>query len=304
METVLCNLCNCNNNKIRYIVRDILLDRPQNKYSFVQCERCGLIFQNPRPSLVEMASHYPETYVPYQVNSKEQPFLLRRAYQYGYRSRARYISDYKKNGTLLDVGCSNGEFLEYMKSQRGWEVSGVEISQYAAQVAKSKGLTIFTGTLEKAAFPKASFDVVTLWDVLEHIHDPRSTLTEIRRILRPGGLLTFRVPNGDSFDSVLFGQFWAGLDAPRHLYVYTHETIRHLLAETGFKIRRMNTRQGSYIGFVLSIDFWMKASGVRYQKQITQTLLGPIFRIVTAPVFYFYSLTQRATQLTVTAEAE
>jgi 2-polyprenyl-3-methyl-5-hydroxy-6-metoxy-1,4-benzoquinol methylase len=262
-----------------------------------------LIYQNPRPSLAEMPAHYPAEYESYANPSDERdaPPLLQQAYRYGMDKRRRFITRAKSGGSLLDVGCATGIFLRSMGSLPGWEVQGVEISPHAAAIARQQGLRVFTGTLEEAHFPAASFDAVTLWDVFEHLHDPASSLTEIRRVLKPDGLLVLRVPNVGSWDARIFGRYWAGYDSPRHLYVFDRRTLAEMLARSGFEIVSASCGIGSYPTFVLSLRFWLRARGtppVR-QQQVARFLYHPLMRLLTAPLFYLYGLGLRGPLLVV-----
>jgi SAM-dependent methyltransferase len=139
-----------------------------------------------------------------------------------------------------------------------WEVHGVEVSAEAARCGREcYDLDICTGGLAEAHYPNSTFDVVTIWDVLEHVHDPTLTLSEMFRILKPGGLAIIRVPNADTWDARLFGPYWVGLDAPRHLYVFSAQTLSALLAKTGFRVRTMRTVMLGYLPFALSVQFWL-----------------------------------------------
>ena len=305
METIACSLCESDRSIFRYEVQDYLLDHLETKAYFYQCQNCGLIYQNPRPSLSEMSQYYPDDYLPFQADASNQSFLIRKAIKYGYQNRINNVTRFKKFGNLLDIGCGSGEFLEQFKTIKGWDLSGVEINSYAAKIAQKKGLNIFNGTLEEARFPDDSFDAVTMWDVLEHLHDPKQTLREVKRILKPGGIIALRLPNGDSWDLKLFKRYWSGLDAPRHLYVFTHKTIHQLLDISGFDILQMHSKQGSYIGFTLSLSFWLTAKNVPLNKRqsIMNALQSPIARIIAAPFFSIYGFSQHATQLIVSAAA-
>ncbi len=306
MEHVACNLCGSADARLLYELPDYLLGRPQARASLVRCIVCGLIYQSPRPSPEEMVAHYPPEYDSYHPETADGPgsWLLRRAVQYGLDKRARYVTRRAGGGRLLDIGCSTGLFLNRMKTHGSWELYGVEINRQAAETARQQyGLEVFVGTLEQAGYPDESFDAITLWDVFEHLHDPLRSLHEIHRILKPDGVLVLRVPNGASWDARLFGPHWAGLDAPRHLYVFTPETLRRMLAEAGFAVDELSCRIGSYPTFVLSVRFWLGARGVsaRKQRALLKALQHPVARLLSAPLFFLASTGERGPLMVVTA---
>lgn len=307
METVTCNICGSSSYRIVYQLSDWLLERPQVQSTLVKCLNCGLIYQNPRPTIEEMDQHYPPEYEPYNSNGNSISWLQQKAVDYGLEKRAHTVTAFKHCGVLLDIGCASGVFLNHIQHKPGWETRGVEVSEYAAQQARQiYGLDVLTGTLEQANFPDNTFDAVTMWDVLEHLHDPSATFQEIRRILKPGGVVAFRVPNGDSFDARLFGIYWAGLDAPRHLYVFQKATATRLLSQSGFEALKITSRQASYMGFIMSVRMWMNGIRIDPQKRerVTRWMYHPIARLVSAPLFYLYGLLEHSTQLTVSAKVK
>jgi SAM-dependent methyltransferase len=202
------------------------------------------------------------------------------------------------------VGCSTGLFLHGMQRYADWKLTGVEINPYAAERAqKQYNLNIHVGTLEQACFPDKFFDAITLWDVFEHLHDPAGSLIEIRRVLKDDGILVVRVPNLDSWDAKLFGRNWAGLDAPRHLYVFSRKMLKKIFEKNGFKIKVMDSNIGSYPTFVLSLRFWMTARRIRSYtaNRIINTLYHPVARLITSPLFYLYGLASRGPLVVATA---
>lgn len=306
MESVICNFCGSAQTAPFAVVPDLLLERIHVKATLVRCRQCGLVYQNPRPTLAEMGEHYPPEYEPY-VDHAAQPkrnWLLQKAIQHGTNKRCRFVTRHKPNGRLLDIGCAMGGFLLGMRELGGWNVAGVEVNHAVAEAARQRhGLDVFAGTLEEAAYPAASFDAVTLWDVLEHLHDPGPTLTEIHRVLRDEGIVVIRVPNLASWDAALFGTAWAGLDAPRHLYIFTPESLTALLEKAGFQVLEHSCAIGSYMTFVLSIRFWLTARGVsvKTKDRISKLLYHPLARLISAPLFYLVSLTRRGPLLVTVA---
>jgi SAM-dependent methyltransferase len=274
METVSCNLCGANDSELVLEGKDRLYGI-EGTFRLVRCRRCGLIYLNPRPGPDEMARYYPSDYIAYYRAIEDEPSFLRRLdRRYGLHKRCRQVIRRADGpGRLLDVGCATGVFLDGMR-QRGWTVTGVEVNAEAARYARERlGLEVFADELEKAGYPDASFDVVTLWDVLEHVRDPQRTLGEIARILRrpelcpepdegraegrPGGLLVLSLPNPDCLEARLFGPYWAGWDVPRHLYIFSLPVLERLLSETGFQIQEVHSFTGRYHVLVLSTQLWV-----------------------------------------------
>jgi SAM-dependent methyltransferase len=309
MESVNCNLCNHPTAAIVFELTDLLLEREDVRTTLVKCQRCGLVYQNPRPTLAEIGVHYPPDYESYnpEPDQKMKSRLLERAVQHGINKRCRFVTRRKSGGRLLDVGCATGVFLRGMANNPGWELHGVELSSHAARIARDQfGLDVFTGTLEAASFPDHYFDVVTMWDVLEHLHDPTGSMCEIHRILKPDGIIVMRVPNGSSWDARLFGRYWAGLDAPRHLFVFDLKTLPSLLDKSGFRAESMSCGIGGYPTFVLSLRLWLYAKGFQLETRqaAAKLLYHPIARIISAPIFYLTSLTLRGPLVTVTASSQ
>lgn len=203
-----------------------------------RCRRCGIAFAIVVPTLQYLRDYYTEQFADERYWEKE----LASARPWLHRRLLARIRRYKPNGTLLDIGCSFGFFIN-MARQFGYSVIGVEISKPAADYARNKlGLNVFWGTLEEASFEDESVDVVTLIDVLEHIPEPMATLCEIRRVLRPGGLLIIRVPNFKFhwFKTLLLRVFcrrnFIGLDSRNHVNHFTVGALINGLQQLGFEV--------------------------------------------------------------------
>jgi SAM-dependent methyltransferase len=228
----------------------------------VRCRKCGLIYLNPRPTPAAIGAYYPDHYLPFLPAIEDERSWFRRldrqhALYRRHKVLRRWIGR-PENGhaRLLDVGCATGVFLDGMRRQ-GWQAQGVELSPGAAEYARGRFcLDVFTGTLQQAALAPASFDVITLWDVLEHVYDPKGTLHEIHRLLKPGGAFVFSLPDPDCIEARLFGRYWAGLDIPRHLTIFSRQVLLRLLAETGFEHVDYSHFTGRFGVLVMSSEFW------------------------------------------------
>ena len=147
------------------------------------------------------------------------------------------MKKYSKGGSILDVGCATGFFLELAR-QEGWETKGVEASEFACEYAREKlGLEVIRSNLINARFEEQSFDVVTMWDVIEHLLDPRSELLEVNRILRMGGILGIITPDIEALIPRVMGKNWLELRrVPAHLSFFSVRTLRQFLNRTGFEL--------------------------------------------------------------------
>jgi len=203
-------------------------------FAVVQCQECGLCFTNPRPSIRSIGQFYPSVYRPHQIHAKRRA----RNYQQrpGWRRprNERQVLDWHGEGRLLDFGCGSGSFLEQMH-HNGWQVTGVDLSAPTVyRIRAELNLQVHVGTLPHPDLKPESFDVITMWHSLEHVHQPREVLREAHRLLVPGGKLLVAVPNIDSLAFRWFGRNWFGLDLPRHLTHFTPWTLPLMLERTGF----------------------------------------------------------------------
>jgi SAM-dependent methyltransferase len=178
----------------------------------------------------------------YQVEQRTQTYLSRQSLFEGiYRGYINRMKTYSRAGKLLDVGCNIGLFLKVAREE-GFDVTGVELNRDCAAYGRENfGLEIHSEYLDAIGFPSGSFEVVTLFDVLEHIPDLHNFLKEVRRIIRPGGLLVVQSPNLGSLMAELTGSQWSWLTPPDHLYHFTPETLQLLLHESGFTVKECRT---------------------------------------------------------------
>ena len=203
-------------------------------FNYVRCSQCGVIRMEPLPDEQALALLYPADYTCHRIGRERiarrvQSWLRRKDVQ----RLARYISGAR---TALEIGCGVGEFLDTL-SRSGWSVVGLEPNPSAVESGrKTFGLDIRHGTLRPGLFEPAQFECVLLRQVLEHVPRPSELLTEIRRILRPGGLLFVSTPNHDSLDRFLFRGCWHGYEVPRHIFIYSTMNLSTLLRRHEFEI--------------------------------------------------------------------
>jgi 2-polyprenyl-3-methyl-5-hydroxy-6-metoxy-1,4-benzoquinol methylase len=287
LETVACRLCGSPRSRHMHSGPDYFMRLP-GVFHLVRCEECSLLYQNPRPPLAEIGRYYPDHYGSYgsaQAGLRTRSGLMGRIIRRGMNKRCHFLdravpARAGRPRRHLDVGCASGLFMEAMQGH-GWQVEGVELNETAARTTSARlGVPVFTGPFEEAHYPDASFDAVTMWDVLEHFHDPLASLRELRRIVRPGGALFVRVPNAASYVARLCGRYWVGYDLPRHMTVFTPKTLRRALTQAGFEQIVHAYTSGSYLVLLHSLRFAMDDSRVSPQRAaaIHRVLLHPVMR--------------------------
>lgn len=303
-EEVPCSFCGSTEAKLLFSGPDRLLGLP-GEFTLVYCCRCGLLRQNPRPTIGTMDFYYPPEYEPYSLAIDDEPSLIRRwDRRYGMLKRARAIERYQPGGRLLDVGCATGNFLNEMASRGVWQVEGVEPNDEVATYARDRfGLTVHGGRLTGVQLKAESFDVVTMWNVLEHLHDPMRNLQAVQRILRPGGLFVFSIPNLEGFDARLFGRFWMGWELPRHLYQFPRSVLDRMLSTVGMEVVGRDCLVGAYPSFLLTLRFFLEA--IARDARVAHLCLkvaGSLpMRLLVAPLFWMLTRLNGASLITVFA---
>jgi SAM-dependent methyltransferase len=254
-------------------LRDKVYPSTPGAWDFYRCEECGSGYFNPRPTPEAVGRLYEAYYTHAHADAPDYAQLsllgkLRRILGNGYRNYrfgmqerpasilgvlvAWLMPNYRAlldaggrhlpkqpKGRLLDVGCGNGDFLQFAQ-RAGWEAIGVEPDPKAVEVAHARGLTVHLGGLETLQAVSEAFDGITLNHVIEHVHHPRATLEQCYRLLRLGGWLWLETPNLDALGHAHYGENWVGLDIPRHLVVFTDRALMRLLQEVGFtRIERL-----------------------------------------------------------------
>jgi SAM-dependent methyltransferase len=297
-EHTICDIC-ANPKYTILFKREDLNTNLFGEYQVVQCNNCGLIYQNPRPTKDSLISLYPSDYDQYESYVKRGLEYL--VHIYGLQKRYKIISQYKNRGVLLDIGCGTGDFIEYVSNISGWKCIGIEPNNFAFSRSKIRKI-IFNGDVAQfyKEFPDAQFDVITLWNVIEHLYSPANELGVIYKILRDDGILVITTPNVNSTAARLFGRYWIGYELPRHLYVFSNETIAKLLQKTGYIPKEFTNIYGEHAAFMSSVRFYVRA--LAQSKYSLNFLFSLPIRILLAPLFFTCKFQTRGSWLTVIAQ--
>lgn len=220
-------------------------------FAVVKCRQCSLRYTNPRPDAESIGAFYPADYKPHR---RPRKMRLAKPRSWWNRVSGRSCPErrgelpWHGTGRLLDFGCGGGSFLKRMADQ-GWQVTGLDAAVGAVREVQEKlGLTALVGSLPHPDLKPGSFDVVTMWHSLEHVHDPLAILREAYTLLVPGGKLIVACPNSDSWPARRFGPAWFGLDLPRHLVHFTPRTLADMLQTAGFRVERQRLiRHGDWL---------------------------------------------------------
>jgi SAM-dependent methyltransferase len=190
------------------------------------------VYLNPRPTAEALVAYYPEDYAPYV-----QRGLLGKLTHWLRRREARGLRRaLPAQAELLEVGCAAGDLMVPLR-EAGFRVTGVELSEHAATIARSRhNLEVHTGTLASAPLEGRTFDAVIMRNVIEHVPDPKGDIELAKSLLRPGGLLSLRTDNVASSDARLFRAFWYGFDFPRHLTLFSPETLTACVKSAGLEV--------------------------------------------------------------------
>lgn len=273
-------------------------------FAWYRCPECGLLFLNSRPTLAKIADYYPAGYAAYRLAIDDEKWaIMRWKRRRNLHHSITAVTQRAQPGRLLDVGCATGNYLAEMR-KLGWEVTGVELQEDAAYYARHRfDLEVFTGDLLQSQFPAHAFDTITMWDVLEHIHDPVATLKELNRILKPGGWLVFSIPDPESTWTRRFGPAWIGYDAPRHLYLFYGDNLRRLLTKTGFHFVESEHFLATYHTWVASFHTWLNArlANGLLRRWLAKVAYLPFWAPLTSPYFYWLNKIGRGDVVTIFA---
>lgn len=197
----------------------------------VKCSACSFVFSGRKPTAQELTTYY---------RGYPRDTTLSSVTRSRYLDLLKSLEKYRKSNNLLDIGCGDGHFLTVAK-ERGWKVYGTEYTDEAVAIGEKKGITMRKGRLSDISFGPEFFDVVTSFEVIEHINDPLDEVKTIHGLLRPGGCCYITTPNFNSLSRHLLGSGWNVICYPEHLCYFTNRTIVQPFRRLGFRLDVLTT---------------------------------------------------------------
>ncbi len=268
-------MVNQNSKIINFKVKDYSVSG--EVFHLIKNEAYGFLETIPQPSLQKLPDYYKSDDYISHTDSKRN--LFERAYhivkKIALNRKLKLINTCVSNEKkLLDIGCGTGDFLQ-IAEQNNWNVFGIEPNEHARIIANKKTDNRVFDTAALSNFQQESFDVITLWHVLEHLPDLENQLNLFKKLLKPNGTLIIAVPNHHSFDANHYNQFWAAYDVPRHLWHFNRASISKLFSKVSmavvktkpmyfdafyvsllsekYKTGKMNFFKGFYIGLLSNL---------------------------------------------------
>ncbi len=225
-----------NAKKIYLTVKDYTVSK--ETFGLYRDGKYDMLITFPKPSLEELSKYYEsEDYISHSNKKKGLfSFLYQTVRGFTLKNKLNIIQHFHvEKGTLLDIGAGTGHFLDLAQKNK-WIVTGIEPNLGARTMAAEKGIS-FAENIQSLA--NNSFDVITMWHVLEHVYDLDEQIKELKRVLKPDGVLVIAVPNFRSFDARYYKRFWAAYDVPRHLWHFSKKSIKLLFQEKQMKVVEM-----------------------------------------------------------------
>ena len=220
----------------------------QRAYRLVRCSRCQLVFVADPPTADELRAYYDHLWREERDPQRRgEAFVDQQLRAQRFQRRLNELARLTTPGRVLDLGCKDGLFLA-LAQQRGWQPQGLELTVEAAQQAQQRGLPVAVGAVAELHWPEASFDVVTVWHLIEHVTDPLTLLRDIHRLLKPGGLLAIETPNIASRAFRHDGAAWEYLAPPQHLCYFNDQSLRHALTQAGYQPLQTRYEGGTGMG--------------------------------------------------------
>jgi SAM-dependent methyltransferase len=230
----------CHSGSLRPVLNATDHTVSHQTFAIWQCDECGLRFTQDVPDAASIGDYYrSEDYISHSNTSKglvNRLYHLIRQQTQADKYRLIVSATRTKQGQLLDIGAGAGAFAGYMQG-RGWGVTGLEPDMVARERARIDYGVQLLDTGELSGLPAENYDAITLWHVLEHVHDLHPYMERLKTLVKKSGRIFIAVPNYTSFDARVYKQAWAAYDVPRHLYHFSPDAMEVLLAQHGLQLQ-------------------------------------------------------------------
>ncbi|MBQ8957315.1 MAG: class I SAM-dependent methyltransferase [Bacteroidales bacterium] len=246
-----CPWCESDKAQINLWLKDEFLSHED--FHICECLGCGLLYTMPRPNKDKIGAYYKsEEYYSHQENKKGFiPKIYETVKSFNLKNKYKMATAEKTQGKLLDIGCGVGDFI-HTAEQKGWECLGVEPSEDARNIAKTRINANIIESEELEQIPNESFDVITMWHVLEHVDNLKWQVEQLQRIVKQNGRIVIAVPNYKSYDGQFYENLWAAYDVPRHLSHFNKSTITKIFKSNGLELKKTKklTWDAYYISYM------------------------------------------------------
>lgn len=235
------------------------------EWDMYRCRACKHLWIDPIPTLDALSAFYNEGY--FHGDASKRGYIDYDKDKQSMKNEFDYFLDRIERhtatrGRLLDIGTATGVFIR-MAGERGWRASGVELSEHAATVARGRGLDVVTGTLEAHRERFRGVDVVTMWDVVEHVQDPFAFFRLLHDCLSPDGIVMFATPQSDCWFARRMGSWWTLIAPPQHIHYFSLRSMKECLADAGFECMNVEYR-GKDFQLAYIVHFVMGWLGIEW----------------------------------------
>lgn len=230
-----CPICGSIKLENSFKTQDYFLTHKE--FGISKCKSCGFHFTNSRPKESDLGEYYKsEEYISHSNSNRGLfGYLYQSVRKYTLRKKYDLVSSLKSGEQILDIGCATGQFLHEFKD-RGWKCRGIEPDENAREFARENYELKVLDPSKIGELEDHSFDVISMWHVLEHVSDLHGRMEDLTRLIKANGFLFIALPNIESWDAKHYKKYWAGLDVPRHLYHFSKKDVELLFGKYGFHI--------------------------------------------------------------------
>ena len=232
-----CPWCGSEKAQINLWLKDEFLSKED--FHICECLNCGLSYTMPRPNKEKIGEYYKsEEYYSHQENKKGFiPRLYESVKKVNLKHKYNLATQGLNVGKMLDIGCGVGDFL-HTAEEHGWKCTGVEPSEEAKAIAKTKTKADIINSEDMEKIPDASFDLITMWHVLEHVDDLKWQIEQLHRLTKTKGRIVIAVPNYKSYDGQYYKELWAAYDVPRHLSHFNKTVLTNIFKSKNLELVR------------------------------------------------------------------